>query len=680
MSKNNFCLPSDPSFQPLTTQSLTDAYRAANDAVEVPSIPPDSFAEGGCFDKALRLLRFANGLPQELIARTCKPLHVDLLLRLDAYVQVLLHSSETFSTDVLEHMLCLGAACKLALERAIVAAAYPTTTEASSPLYSVGSQKAILEATHRSFLVAGKSRSFAEFSLHAGRVIEVLLSSALLAHRSDSCLLKVFSELTDAIASSEVVSDDTDSEFIANILFLRSITRGLIITDSNVIRSRNPESGQRACDFFFPLTFFKGGFWETLVGFIANSKANKRGQAEISTSTEATLLFSDLIRYGSSLPSKSYGTIEPILLKALERVFSSTFQVVFRSNLDGRTAKPLQSSLYYLLASAPELCCKLVSLDTPILSLKMIQNHFKISSGDPDSLLDSAFCGIVQHIDIKQTRSLLAALVNGLQSSTGKTRSLDVASSVHAYHLVLLSIKGQQQKAEVSSVAKYFSSVSQQLLYSDAQNNEDCGWLTERCALIGTRFLTTLIGKKDILLFSSQDAASLLSRVINLLPPVSKTYCLSGTKDQKVLVTFHIYRECCAVVSALIKFYPKQLYGCAPSVISVFHSLLSQATHATGDDVVLMALEFGKLAELLSTHNEVFKKHVLGLILFFVDSLVAGMSAGTKKNLLPAIFSLLGLLSKYELHQLQVTMTSSSKSLFRSIFRDFQKMQYKGQY
>ena len=678
------CVPSDPSFQALTTQSLTEAYHESVDEDSaVRSISPDSFAEGGDLGRVLRLLRFANSLPADLIARTCKPLHVDLLLRLDAYVQGLLHSSTGLNAELLQQLSSLSSACKLALERTIVAANFTMQADSTGPLCSVESQKAILQATQRSYVVAGKSHnhSFAKYSLHAGRVIELLLSGALHTHRSGSSLLEGFAEATDAIASQGNSSIEADSEFIANILFLRSITRGLIIIDSNVLRSRNPANGRRACDLFFPLAFFEGGFWKMLVDFIADYDAEKQGQTKLSAVSEAILLVSDLIRYASSLPSTAYVPIEPLLLKALERVFRSTFERSFHSNIDGSTTGPLRSSLYYLVASAPGLCCKLASLDAPMLSLEMIQNHFKISSGNPypDSLLDSAFCGIVQHSDIEQTRSLLAALVNGLQSTAWDTRSLYIASSVHAYHLILLSTKGQQQKAEVSSVARYFSSVSQQLLHSGAPDKEEGSVLNERCAQIGTSFLATLIGKKDVLLFSSQDAATLLSRVINLLPPVPKT-TQRGTKDGKFLVSCNIYRECCAVVSALIKFYPKQLYGCAPSVISVFHSLLSQATEATGDNVVLMALEFGKLAELLTTHNEVFKKHVLGLILFFVDSLVAGMSAVTKKTLLPAIFSLLGMLSKYELHQLQVTMTPSSKSLFRSIFRDFQKMQYKGQY
>ena len=675
-------VPSDPSFQALTTQSLTEAYHAfVDEDCAVRSISPDSFAEGGDLGRALRLLRFANGLPTDLIARTCKPLHVDLLLRLDAYVQGLFHSSAGLDAEVLQQLLSLGSACKLALERTIVAAAYPIRADSDNPLSSAESQKAILEATHKSYVVAGKShnKSFAKFSLHAGRLIELLLSNGLLDYRNDSSLIEGFAEATDVIVSREDGPDEADAEFIANTLFLRSITRGLASTESGALRSRNPANRMRACDLFFPLAFFEGGFWKILVDFIANYDAEEQGQRNLSAVSEAMLLVSDLIRYASSLPSKAYGPIEPLLLKALERVFWSIFERAFRSDIDVSNARPLRSSLYYLVASAPGLCCKLASLDAPILTLNMIQNHFKISSGDPDSLLDSAFCGIVQYSDIQQTRSLLAALVNGLRSNAWDTRSLDIASSVHAYHLILLSTKGQHQKAEVSSVARYFSSVSQQLLFADAPSKEESSGLNDRCAQIGTTFLTTLIGKKDVLLFSSQDAATLLSRVINLLPPVPKT-TQCGTKDGKCLVSCDMYRECCAVVSALIKYYPKQLYGCAPSVISVFHSLLAQATEAAGDDIVLMALEFGKLAELLTTHNEVFKKHVLGLILFFVDSLVAGMSATTKKTLLPAIFSLLGMLSKYELHQLGVTMTPSSKSLFRSIFRDFQKMQYKGQY
>ena len=669
------CVPSDTtSFQHLTVKSLAEAYKnvVGNDS-SLRSTPSNCFAKGGGLDKALHLLRFADELPRDLVVRTCKPLHLDLLLRLDAYAQDLLCSS----SGLLQQQICFASACKLALERVLVATSFPFTVDSHGSLCSSESQKVFLEATHRSCLRVSKLgyESLSDYSLRSGRVVELLLSNALLTYRNDSSLLETFADATDRVLSLEDGSGKAGAGFIAKILFLRSIARGLISADSGVLRSRDTTNEKRALDLFFPLAFFKGGFWKMLIDFIVVDKAGAyEEQAEILALQEAVLLVGDLVLYASSLPSKVSGPIEPFLQIATESVFRSVSDKAFSDNVDGNAPGSLRSSLYYLVASAPKLCCNLTSLDAPKVTLEMMKKHFKTSPGDPDSLLDAAFCGIVQHINAEQTCSLLAALINGLQNTAWETRYLDIASSVHAYHLILLSAKGQQQKSEVASVARYLSSVSQQLLCSAPRR------LIERPARIGTKFLTTLIGKKDIILFSSQDAAALLASIITLLPPIPKGTLHEAKTDGNLTSSSDIYSECCAIVSALIKFYPKQLYGCTPSVISVLHSLLSHATVATGENAALMGIEFGKIAELLSAHSEVFKKHVLGLILFFVDSLVAGMSAATKRNLLPAIFSLLGLLSKHELHQLQVTMTPSSKSIFRSVFRDFQRLQYKGQY
>ena len=91
--------------------------------------------------------------------------------------------------------------------------------------------------------------------------------------------------------------------------------------------------------------------------------------------------------------------------------------------------------------------------------------------------------------------------------------------------------------------------------------------------------------------------------------------------------------------------------------------------------------EFTRLCELLSPHKDVYKKHVVGLVLFFVNHLVKEKdhSLTVKNALLPAVHCLLDTFSEYETSQLNALMSTQAKSAFRSIYQSYRKFHaYKG--
>mmetsp|Transcript_355 Transcript_355/g.416 ORF Transcript_355/g.416 Transcript_355/m.416 type:complete len:144 (-) Transcript_355:30-461(-) len=103
------------------------------------------------------------------------------------------------------------------------------------------------------------------------------------------------------------------------------------------------------------------------------------------------------------------------------------------------------------------------------------------------------------------------------------------------------------------------------------------------------------------------------------------------------------------------------------------------------------AVMLTKVFESLPQHKDVFKKHVLGLILDYTAALEGyGNGNGNRRNrmdtslknaLLPAVFALLNTISEFELQQLNTLLsTSTSKVLFRGIYQKYQTTLYKGQY
>ena len=84
---------------------------------------------------------------------------------------------------------------------------------------------------------------------------------------------------------------------------------------------------------------------------------------------------------------------------------------------------------------------------------------------------------------------------------------------------------------------------------------------------------------------------------------------------------------------------------------------------------------------MLVAHKEILKKHVLGLVLDFVEALKNDMTPIRKKVLTPSICSILEMLSDYEVSQLTALLDTTSKALFRSFYDSYQKWHvYRGRF
>mmetsp|Transcript_27307 Transcript_27307/g.49617 ORF Transcript_27307/g.49617 Transcript_27307/m.49617 type:complete len:169 (-) Transcript_27307:195-701(-) len=142
-----------------------------------------------------------------------------------------------------------------------------------------------------------------------------------------------------------------------------------------------------------------------------------------------------------------------------------------------------------------------------------------------------------------------------------------------------------------------------------------------------------------------------------------------------------IFNSCCAVVASLIAHYPKQLYGCPSPLFSLLLALLTHLLHANPKKGISQkALEFVKICELLIPHKDIFKKHVVGLILCYIQSLNKGMNPTTKSRLMPSIYALLDMCSSFETRQINAMIDVPSKIVFAPVFQSYQKFyQYHGQ-
>ncbi|KAI2496720.1 hypothetical protein MHU86_17767 [Fragilaria crotonensis] len=187
--------------------------------------------------------------------------------------------------------------------------------------------------------------------------------------------------------------------------------------------------------------------------------------------------------------------------------------------------------------------------------------------------------------------------------------------------------------------------------------------------------LIELTAHKDFVCFKERDIARILSQVCCSLRSANSTDILDSDED--------LFYMCCRLVASLVQRFPKQLYTCVASLTQVLQNLFHVVFDGkqNGSQVLGQSREISRLCEMLGSHKEILKKHVLGLILDFIEALKNDMMPTCKKALTPAVYCILDMLSEYEVSQLNALLDASSKALFRSFFDGFQKWHvYRGRF
>lgn len=180
--------------------------------------------------------------------------------------------------------------------------------------------------------------------------------------------------------------------------------------------------------------------------------------------------------------------------------------------------------------------------------------------------------------------------------------------------------------------------------------------------VIASSLIVELIQHKRLMTVKERHVALILAQTSKVLQHASKA------ED--------IYSSCFILVAALVQRFPHQTCTCVPSLITVLHSFQRQVLYGEIDDMRVRdrSQKFTRLCELLIPHKDVYKKHVICLLLEFVHCLEHDLSLVRKECLLPSVFYLLDMLSKYEMQQLNTLMDTTAKALFRSVHQSYNKL------
>jgi hypothetical protein len=333
---------------------------------------------------------------------------------------------------------------------------------------------------------------------------------------------------------------------------------------------------------------------------------------------------------------------------------------VVEKSLESKDESVRKAALYCL-------ACIVASGHAPPSAAEIVVGEC-LSESNP--LLDATFCRLVKEMDANAMNALLRRALSEAQSPTDSKRH-----ALHLFQFMLEHAQGEATRKEVSQFARAFFAISLELMYP-LQGADVSSWASE-CSL-GISLLISLTENKDLITIRERDLGLILVQVASLLGE-------RGTfrKPDVAPVDGRVYSSCFMLVSSLLQRFPKQLYACAPSVISTMHVLLRHALYGVLDDQesAMRAQKFTRLCELLVPHRDVYKKHVLVLILEYVGALRSSIHPSRSKSIVPAIYCLLDMLSQFETDQLNTMMDTTSKALFRSIYQSHHKTHmYKGQY
>ncbi len=270
------------------------------------------------------------------------------------------------------------------------------------------------------------------------------------------------------------------------------------------------------------------------------------------------------------------------------------------------------------------------------------------------ALLDAAYMNVLIHITVDDFDELLEKLIKR-----------EAPQVTLRYLLLSVQCATAEQTTAVAKHAQTIFTLTTNLLNSSFRSQDSLN----TGLVLSLEIIDFLLNHRETIIFREFDIAVILSHLCAIL----------GDCDQHTVseVSVPTFSWCTTILTSMFQRYPKYLYACVPIVISLYFCLLKHAVFGPVDRKV--SQQFAGVCELMVVHKEVYKKHVLGIVLEFVWQ-VGFLSLEHRNQMLPAIYSLLDTMSTYEMQQLNASIGTEQKVLFRTIYQSYQKGHtYKGQ-
>ena len=369
--------------------------------------------------------------------------------------------------------------------------------------------------------------------------------------------------------------------------------------------------------------------------------------------SEGFLLLGDLIDVVQS-PKES----------ALDKLYNKCVRLLRQSMSNDLTILEW-SSLCYLTG---RIAAKLPSMELTecVLAALEIERHQIYDS----QVLEACICQMVSTLSGDNLLSVIVSLTI--------CRSHASARRLRLLRLLLRHVQDLETIELLSSVRQQIFMYALSGLYLKPGDPDWSDTAVAACTL-----MEDLIKRRDILPLKERDLALILSCMSGALGPVSKESLRGNAVSETEKLS--AFTSVSGLFVTIFQRYTKNLYVCAPSVISHVHCMLRHTTydslHASKHSMTIRSQHVTQICELLVGHKDIYKKHVIGLVLVFIAGIEQGsLSLQCRDALTPAIYFLLDCMSTFEMQQLNAQMNSKARILFRNVHQNYEKLHtYKGQ-
>ena len=380
---------------------------------------------------------------------------------------------------------------------------------------------------------------------------------------------------------------------------------------------------QRICDFL----------WEYVTKMIvqtADTSAHER--------RTCIIFVSEILRRGSH-DIRSFASIDRLIVDVVHSL----------DNKDEDTSQYLAYLLGCYAAAEPSRESRLVLFDSLTGFSRIL----------PEIIQDS-----LSQLAVAMSPEELSECLGKLTDSDNSNRKS--SSHLRLYRLIMLNARSEEHFKAIARSSRLVFALALRAMTSVEKRSDTIGE--------GVSLIQVIAGNRTIMSIRERELCLILSYTVGALQLPSD--------DQAISVSKTIFDSCFVIVSFLLQRFSKQLHNCIPSVVSCLGVILGRCLYDELSDLEIIdrGHKFSRLTELLLPYGDVYKKHVLSLVVEFVQALKRDMNSIRRSSLSTAIFCLLDILQQHETNQLNSMLDDMGRALLRTVHESYKKQHvYKGQ-
>ncbi|KAL3938122.1 MAG: hypothetical protein SGBAC_006905 [Bacillariaceae sp.] len=418
-----------------------------------------------------------------------------------------------------------------------------------------------------------------------------------------------------------------------------------------IVREVDASKASKSVDFTGDLKRMMRSIFEiALKDFLPNAVGDHQSTNAV-LRNESTRIVGELLQFDLEETSELLVEIE-----AKQSIESSVLQAA----TNGLNSNQIEGGLDYLIG------CLAISKPAKSTRISLANGIIKAKS-TTNPVLETAFSELVVDVDSGSLEAVLKDLA-----------SFDVERQYAAFrlrliHLLVVKLAPTSSLPAVTKYSVQFFHLALQSMVKKKKTPSDCFDSTVYCAV---SLIIDMASNRDVISLRESDIALILCHISSAIN------ILDGRSGENYDVTTNVYSSCCSMLTFLLQRFPKQLHSCVSLTSGLLVALLQRALY--GDfskrDAKIRCQKYTKLCELLLPHGDVYKKHVLSVLLEYVKAIRGNLDSGRKNDILPAIFCLLDILQQYENSQLNAMLDDMGRALLRSVHTNYQRAHvYKGQ-